>query len=59
MHQPGWAFAEILVLWIAIAATSIAFFRRSKTAGSLMVPYLAWVSFASVLNYAVWQLNVG
>lgn len=58
-HQPGWAFAEILVLWIAIVATSIAFFRRSKIAGSLMMPYLAWVSFASFLNYTVWQLNVG
>jgi translocator protein len=44
LHQPGWAFAEILLLWFAILATTGAFFRRSKLAGGLMVPYLAWVS---------------
>jgi benzodiazapine receptor len=57
MHQPGWAFAEIIVLWLAIVATTVAFFLRSKVAGSLMVPYLAWGSFASVLNFAIWRLN--
>lgn len=56
-HQLGWAFAEIVVLWLAIVATTITFFRRSKIAGSLMVPYLIWVSFASLLNFAIWQLN--
>ncbi len=58
MHQPGWPFAEIVILWLLIAATTVAFFRRSKVAGGLMVPYLAWVSFASVLNFAIWRLNV-
>ncbi|QDU96150.1 TspO/MBR family protein [Lignipirellula cremea] len=57
LHQPGWAFAEILFLWIAIALTTIAFFRSSRIAGWLMTPYLAWVTFASVLNFAIWQLN--
>ena len=57
MHQPGWAFAEIMVLWLAIVATTVAFFRCSKIAGWLMVPYLAWVSFASVLNFTIWRLN--
>ncbi|MCM2372087.1 TspO/MBR family protein [Aporhodopirellula aestuarii] len=56
-HQSGWAFAEIVVLWSAIVATTVAFFRSSKLAGWLMVPYLVWVSFASVLNYAIWRLN--
>lgn len=56
-HQPGWAFVEIVVLWLAIGATTITFFRCSKTAGWLMVPYLMWVSFASVLNFAIWRLN--
>lgn len=56
-HQPGWAFVEIVILWLAIAATTIAFFGRSKIAGGLMVPYLVWVSFASVLNFAIWRLN--
>jgi tryptophan-rich sensory protein len=58
MHQPGWAFVEIVILWLAIVATITAFFRCSMLAGWMLVPYLAWVSFASVLNYAIWQLNV-
>ena len=57
MHQPSWAFAEIVILWLAIVATMVAFFRRSKIAAWLMVPYLAWVSFASVLNFTIWRLN--
>lgn len=57
MHQPSWAFAEIVFLWLAILATTVAFFTSSKIAGSLMVPYLAWVSFASVLNFTIWRLN--
>lgn len=57
MHQPGWAFVEIVILWLAIVATTVAFFRCSKIAGWLMVPYLAWVSFASVLNFTIWRLN--
>ena len=56
-HQPSWAFVEIVILWLAILATTVEFFRRSGVAGSLMVPYLAWVSFASMLNFAIWQLN--
>ena len=57
MHQPGWAFAEIVILWLAIVATTVAFFRCSKIAGWLLVPYLAWVSFAAVLNLAIWRMN--
>jgi len=56
-HMPGAAFLEILVLLAAIAATTIAFWRRSKAAGILMLPYLAWVAFASALNFAIWRLN--
>ena len=59
MHQPGWAFAEIVILWLAIVATTVAFFRRSQIAGWLLVPYLAWVSFAAVLNFTIWRLNTG
>jgi tryptophan-rich sensory protein len=58
MHQPGWAFVEIVALWMAIVATTVAFFRRSKVAGCLLVPYLAWVSFAAVLNFTIWMLNL-
>lgn len=57
LHQLGWAFVEIIVLWLAIAATTLAFFKKSKTAGVLMMPYLTWVSFAAVLNFTIWRLN--
>ncbi|MEZ6042619.1 MAG: TspO/MBR family protein [Planctomycetaceae bacterium] len=59
MHQIGWAVVEIVVLWLAILATTVAFFARSKSAGWLMVPYLSWVTFASILNFSIWQLNSG
>jgi len=59
MHQPGWAFVEIVILWLATAATKVAFFRSSKIAGWLLVQYLAWVSFAAVLNFTIWRLNAG
>ena len=56
-RNPGLAFMEVLVLWAAIAATMMTFWFRSKVAGVLFVPYLAWVSFASVLNFVIWRLN--
>lgn len=56
-ERPGWAFVEIVALWAAILATMIAFFSRSALAGGLMVPYLAWVSFAAFLNWTIWRLN--
>jgi len=56
-HRGALAFADILLLWVLIIATLIAFWRVRALAGWLLVPYLLWVSFASALNYAVWQLN--
>ncbi|MER7440505.1 TspO/MBR family protein [Micromonospora avicenniae] len=53
----GAAFAEIVVLWLAIALTVLLFARVSRTAASLMLPYLAWVTFAAALNFAIWRLN--
>lgn len=44
-------------LWLAVAATMIAFFRLDWLAGALFVPYLAWVTVASALNWSVWQRN--
>jgi tryptophan-rich sensory protein len=58
MHQPGWAFVEIVILWLAITATTVAFSRSSQIAGWLLVPYLGWVSFAAVLNFTIWRLNL-
>ncbi|WP_235908650.1 TspO/MBR family protein [Roseiconus nitratireducens] len=58
-HLPGWAFAEILMLWLAIALTLTSFWTVSQVAGALMIPYLAWVTFASALNFAIWRLNAG
>ena len=58
LHRPGLAFAEIILLWLAIAATLWSFWRVRKLAGLLLVPYLAWVTFASVLNFTIWRLNL-
>lgn len=52
-----WATAEVLVLWGSIVATLIAFRRHDATAGYLLAPYLAWVSFASALTVSVWLRN--
>jgi len=56
-HSPRGAFAEIILLWLAILTTIIAFARISKPAAWLLVPYILWVSFAAYLNYAIWTLN--
>jgi len=56
-QNPGLAFVDIVLLWAAIAATMVAFWFRSAIAGILFLPYLAWVSFAAVLNFVVWRLN--
>ena len=57
MQQPGWAFAEIIAMWLMILLTIIWFKKNSSTAAWLLVPYICWVSFASVLNYFIWKLN--
>ncbi len=57
LRSPGLGFADIILLWMAIVATLVAFWRRSAVAGLLFVPYLAWVTFAAVLNYSIWQMN--
>ena len=57
LKKPGWAFAEIVLLWLAIAATIVAFRPTSRAATLLLVPYLAWVSLAAVLNFTLWRLN--
>jgi translocator protein len=56
-QQPGWALVEIIAMWIFILLTIFAFAQVSKPAAWLLVPYISWVSFATVLNYTIWQLN--
>jgi benzodiazapine receptor len=53
----GVAFVEIVLLWLSIVATIVLFARHSRPAAALLVPYLAWVTFASALNLAIWFLN--
>ncbi len=57
LRRPELAAIEIVVLWAAILATLIAFWRRSRVAGWLLVPYLAWVAFAAGLNFEIARLN--
>jgi len=52
-----WAMADIVALWCAIALTLLLFARRDRPAALMLVPYLAWVTFAACLNYSVWQRN--
>ena len=57
LRRPGLAFADIVVLWLCILATLSAFWSVRPLAALLLVPYLAWVTFAAALNAALWRLN--
>lgn len=57
LKQPGWALADLSALWLTALAATLAFWRLEPVAGWLMVPYMAWLSFAGALNFALWRLN--
>lgn len=57
LESPFIAFIEIIILWISIALTIISFYRVSKKAGLILLPYIIWVSIATALNYYIWILN--
>ncbi|NYT66809.1 tryptophan-rich sensory protein [Alcaligenaceae bacterium] len=57
MHRIGLGLIDIGVLLVLIALTTVSFMRRDRVAGYLMLPYLAWVAFASILNLSLWLLN--
>ena len=57
LQSPGWAFIDIILLWIAILATLLAFRKVSSLAALILLPYLAWLIFASALNWTIWRLN--
>jgi len=57
MRSPVAGMIDIVLLWLAIAATIACFLRVSIPAALIMAPYLAWVSFAAALNFAIWRMN--
>ena len=57
LHWPGLAFAEIVLLWLTILATMFSFHAANRRAAWLLAPYLAWVTFATGLNFELWRLN--
>jgi len=57
LHRPGWALVDCALLAIVVGATMVAFWRVTPIAGALFVPYLAWVCFATFLNFTIWKLN--
>lgn len=57
LHSPLLALAVIVLLWFAIVLTIVKFKAVSPLSGYLLIPYLLWVTFASVLNFTIWQLN--
>ena len=57
VRLPGVAFAEILILWLAILYTILVFYWLAPVAALMLVPYLLWVSYASYLNFGIWRLN--
>ncbi len=56
-HQGALSFYEILLLWSLILGTTLNFWRLNRTAGILLLPYLAWVTFAGFLAFSLWQRN--
>jgi len=56
-HQIGTALVEICVLWFVILATLLSFWMLEPLAGLLLLPYIAWVSFATFLNWTIWRMN--
>lgn len=56
-HLGGLALLDLVLLWLLVAATTVAFWRRHIVAGLMLVPYLAWVTFAGFLNHSLWQMN--
>ncbi|QYU69010.1 tryptophan-rich sensory protein [Leptolyngbya sp. 15MV] len=57
IQRPDWAFYELVLLWLSIAALIVVCWRHSRLAGVLLVPYLAWVTIAGALNWEVVRLN--
>jgi len=59
LRRPELAFAELVVFWVAILVTVVLFWPLQRIAALLLLPYLAWVAFAGVLNLTLWRMNAG
>jgi len=57
LHRPGLGFIGIVLVWISVIATIVLFYPIHVVVALLLVPYLAWVTFATALSFAVWRLN--
>jgi len=57
IHRPDYALIDIAILWVLVVATLIAFFRVRTISGVMLIPYLIWVSYATALNFSIWQNN--
>ena len=57
LHKPGWALADLLALWIVVFVLIVVCWRMRRVASILLLPYLAWLSYASLLNAAILALN--
>ena len=58
LRSPFYGFIEILILWFFILLTIFSFFKVSKKAGLILLPYLVWTSFAAFLNFFIWRINL-
>ena len=56
-HQGAWALVDIALLWALVALTAWRFSHVRPAAGALLLPYLAWLGFAAMLNFTLWQMN--
>lgn len=57
LHLPGLAFVDLLLLWLALFGTVATFWKADRLAAAMLVPYLAWITFAGALNFTIWRLN--
>jgi tryptophan-rich sensory protein len=57
LHRVDLGFLDIILLWLSVVATIALFYPLNANAALLLLPYLAWVTFAAALNFAVWRLN--
>jgi tryptophan-rich sensory protein len=57
LRSPFYGIVGIVLMWFAIAYTMLKFWKVSKNATYLLVPYIAWVTFAGYLNFTIWQMN--